>query len=109
MKDGIFQPTNPWPEPQPDSEQVGRVWRSWTLVVSARLHIQPGDFSADPDVRLLPESDRSLTVRIRSDNPATCDVHEVMEKTRCVFASVDARWPVVSVQGVPKDRWLFLG
>lgn len=108
MEHEIFEPSTPWPEPEPDREQPGRVWRTWVLVVDPNVDAEPNDFSTDRDVRVFAESQRRITVRIRSDNPDTCDLHEVMTKTREVFREVDARWHLVTVQGVPKDRWLFL-
>jgi len=109
MNHGVFKPSNPWPDPEPDSEQRGRVWREWALVVGEDIDVAAiSDCSIDPDVRVVAQSVRQLTVRIRSDDPKTCDVHELMKKVREVFEQIDARWQLVTIQGVPKEAWLFM-
>jgi hypothetical protein len=109
MSAQTFSPSNPWPSPEADTEEPGRVWRSWLLVVKSQLTPDGlAGFGSDKDVIASSESENRLLVRIRSDDPITCDVHQVMAMTRDVFEKVDQLWGIDTIQGVPKDRWLLM-
>ncbi len=107
--DGHFSPANPWPEPEHDSEDPGRVWRSWVLGVDGIVDAAiANSMVASRDVHVVASAPGQVVVRIRSDNPVSCDLHAVMDFTRGIFAILDAKWPIRTIQQIPKEKWLFL-
>lgn len=107
-----FEPSNPWPEPVPDTASPGgRVWRTW-IVETEKNMVDVEDvqnlFLGDSDVRVELRSAHVVAVGIRSDDPKTCDIHEVMIRTRQILMGVHAVAPIVRLQGVLLSDWLFI-
>jgi hypothetical protein len=109
MRTNEFTPSNPWPDPEPDDSEPGKVWRHWLVELVREI---PVGFEVDAllvrGVRVQVTTPTSLVVGILSDDPTTCDPHEVMTNTREMLLRIDRTLPIRSIQGVDRDQWLLL-